>query len=86
MYLMSDILKNALDFIDPDFYYNGSPQSTLLQPIYLSFVTMTTLGVATVEPMNSFGYIWHIFQNLVGYVLLGYLVAVLGSKLTRRSA
>ena len=55
-------------------------------PFYFSFVTMTTLGMASVEPGNFWAAFWHTLQNLFGYVWLGYLIAVLGSKLTRRSA
>ena len=55
-------------------------------PYYFSFVTMTTLGVATIEPMGGLASLVHTVQNVFGYIWLGYLIAVLGSKLTRRSA
>ena len=80
-----NILTNSLDFIDPRFSYQGEPQTRLWQPFYLSFVTMTTLGLASAEPSNSAGYWWHTFQNFSGYIWLGYLIAVVGSKFTRRS-
>ncbi|MCE5249977.1 pentapeptide repeat-containing protein [bacterium] len=55
-------------------------------PYYFSAVTMTTLGLASVEP-NTFGAaLWHTFENIIGYMWLGYLIAVLGAKFTRRSA
>jgi len=52
----------------------------------MSFVTMTTLGLASAEPVNDAAFWWHTAQNIFGYIWLGYLIAVLGSKLTRRSA
>ena len=79
-------LETLLDKIDPVFRYNGDPQKLWWQPFYLSFVTMTTLGLASAEPINDAGFWWHTLQNITGYVLLGYLIAVLGSKFTRRSA
>ena len=82
---LPNFMRNILDIVDPEFCYNSMPQTTLWQPLYLSFVTMTTLGVATAEPVNHAAYWWHTGQNLLGYVMLGYLIAVLGSKLTRRS-
>ncbi len=84
--LFKDPIQNTLNYFDPKFTYNGQPQSMWWQPFYLSFATMTTLGLASAEPSNDVGFWWHTFQNLFGYVLLGYLIAVLGSKLTRRSA
>ena len=78
--------RNFFDSIDPRFTYQGQPQTRVWQPFYLSFVTMTTLGLASSEPSNWFGYFWHTAQNFFGYIWLGYLIAVLGSKLTRRSS
>lgn len=79
-------LRDLLDLFDPYFTYNGKPQTMWWQPFYLSFVTMTTLGLASAEPANTAAFLWHLAQNLIGYVLFGYLISVLGSKLTRRSA
>jgi len=56
------------------------------RPYYLSFVTMTTLGVASIEPGNGWAAFAHTVQNVIGYGWLGYLIAVLGAKFTRRSA
>lgn len=81
--LFPGFLRDFLDIIDPKFLYNSF---AWWKPFYLSFVTMTTLGVASVEPANDAAFWWHTAQNLFGYVWLGYLIAVLGSKLTRRSA
>ncbi|MFC1541576.1 pentapeptide repeat-containing protein [Candidatus Latescibacterota bacterium] len=55
-------------------------------PYYFSFVTITTLGMSSVEPVSFWGAFWHTIENIFGYGLLGYAIAVLGSKFTRRSA
>ena len=55
-------------------------------PYYLSFVTMSTLGMASVEPVTTAAAIWHTMENIIGYALLGYAIAVFGSKFARRSA
>jgi len=55
-------------------------------PFYLSFVTMTILGMASVEPVTTAAAVLHTIENIVGYALLGYAIAVFGSKFTRRSA
>ncbi len=56
------------------------------RPYYLSFVTMTTLGVSSIEPGNFQAALAHTIQNVIGYGWLGYLISVLGAKFTRRSA
>lgn len=71
-------------FIPLDFKHSGTTQ--LWHPFYFSFVTMTTLGLASVEPVSFWAALWHIFESVIGYLLLGYAISVLGSKLTRRSA
>ena len=47
---------------------------------------MTTLGMASVEPVTTGAAFWHTIENILGYGFLGYAIAVLGSKFTRRSA
>lgn len=78
-------LQRFLARIDPKFE-GFDLKARFWDPIYMSFVTMTTLGWSGVKPDNQAGYWWHTAQNLFGYIWLGYLVSVLGSKLTRRSA
>lgn len=83
-YWLPSCLQAALAFIDPQFegLIGTSPW---WKSFYMSFVTMTTLGWSSVEPANTAGFWWHTAQNLFGYIWLGYLIAVLGDKLTRRS-
>ena len=79
-------VRNILAWADPQFTYDIKCVPCCYLPYYLSFVTMTTLGVASVDIANPAAFWWHTAQNIIGFLLLGYLVAVIGSKFTRRSA
>jgi len=80
-------LQNLLAAIDPRFRYQDIPPGLDgWWPYYMSFVTMTSLGWASAQPVNKTGMVWHTILNLIGYALLGYFVSVLGAKLARRSA
>lgn len=56
------------------------------RPYYHSITTLTTLGWGSVEPKTTAGFWWHTAENIMGYLMLGYLIAVIGDLLTRRSA
>ena len=71
-------------FIPLDFQHSGTTQ--WWHSFYLSFVTITTLGLSSVEPISFWAAFWHTVENIIGYLWLGYAISVLGSKLTRRSA
>ncbi len=55
------------------------------RPYYHSITTLTTLGWGSVEPKTTAGFWWHTAENIMGYLMLGYLIAVIGDLLTRRS-
>ncbi len=76
-------LKDLLVIDKPMFVFRGDDW---WRPYYHSFTTLTTLGWGSAEPNSTTGFWWHTFENIGSYVMLGYLVAVTGDLLTRRSA
>jgi len=78
-------LKELLISWKPEFIYNNEIAAYWWRPYYTSFTTLTTLGWASAEPANTPAFVFHTVENLVSYVLLGCIIAVLGDLLTRRS-
>jgi|GEM_PF-6290333 uncharacterized protein YjbI with pentapeptide repeats len=80
--LLFGIIYSQCNFI----YFSELTYHDWWHPYYFSFVTMTTLGMSSVEPVSGWAAFWHTVENVIGFWLLGYAIAVLGSKFTRRSA
>lgn len=64
--------------------YSGSSESWLT-PFYYSIVTYTTLGFGDITPKNWIGEVVVIAEVVLGYTTLGLLLAILASKVARRS-
>ena len=75
-------LQSVLVIDKPMFIFDGPEW---WRPFYHSFTTLTTLGWASANPNSTAGFWWHTAENILGYVMLGYLIAVIGDLLTRRS-
>lgn len=60
--------------------------ATAFTPYYFSFVTFTTLGFGDVLPLNLAGEIWLTFEVVLGYVMLGGLISIFATKVSRRAA
>ena len=58
---------------------------TWLSPFYYSIVTLTTLGYGDVLPVTTAAKIVAILEVIIGYVMLGGLLAILSNKLARRA-
>jgi uncharacterized protein YjbI with pentapeptide repeats len=58
---------------------------TWFTPYYFSIVTFTTLGFGDVVPRNLAAEIWLTIEVIIGYVMLGGLIAIFATKLARRS-
>lgn len=58
---------------------------TWLSPIYYSIITLTTLGYGDVVPASLGGQIVAIIEVIMGYVMLGGLISILSTKMTRRA-
>jgi len=51
---------------------------------YYSVVTFTTLGFGDIIPQNSTAAIWVTIEVILGYIMLGGLITIFASKLSRR--
>ncbi|MCK4546528.1 MAG: pentapeptide repeat-containing protein [Candidatus Eisenbacteria sp.] len=60
------------------------PDRSWVAPLYLSVVTLTTLGYGDMVPVTSAARIVAMTQVLLGYVLLGGLLSILATKMARR--
>jgi voltage-gated potassium channel Kch len=64
---------------------DDGPSKSVVDPLYFSVVTFTTLGYGDVLPGGNVGKIVAGSEVLIGYVTLGLLLSVLANKLARRS-
>ena len=87
-------VEYALCKINPevtiDFTEETNPEHPLREPswttpYYFSIVTFTTLGFGDIKPRNQAAEVWLTLEVVTGYFFLGGLVAILASKLARRS-
>lgn len=58
---------------------------TAYSPFYFSVVTITTLGYGDVLPMTVAGQAATMFEVVVGYIMLGGLLAIFSNKIARRA-
>lgn len=83
---MPEPVASLLVRMDPEF--DVSPEErkpTGFTPYYFSIVTFTTLGFGDVTPTSKAGEIWLVVEVLLGYVMLGGLIAIFANKFARRS-
>ncbi len=67
--------------VDVDF---GSHE-TALSPLYYSVVTLTTLGYGDVLPVSLAAQGAAMVEVLLGYIMLGGLLAIFATRMARRS-
>lgn len=53
--------------------------------VYYSTVTITTLGFGDVTPITAQAKHWVMAEVIIGYIMLGGLISIFSTKLTRRS-
>ncbi len=58
---------------------------TFLSPFYYSVVTLTTLGYGDVVPASPAAQIMAMIEVTLGYVMLGGLLSIFATKMTRRA-
>jgi len=61
------------------------PHETWLSPLYLSVVTLTTLGFGDALPTTAVGQMVVMAEVIAGYFMLGGLLAILSNKMARRA-
>jgi len=59
---------------------------TVLSPLYLSVVTLTTLGFGDALPTTIAGQVTVMTEVVFGYFMLGGLLAILSNKMARRAS
>ena len=79
-----EALSNFLIAIDPSIDIQGR-DATPFTPYYFSIVTFTTLGFGDVVPKNLAGEIWLTSEVVLGYLMLGGLISIFSTKVTRRA-
>ena len=58
---------------------------TSLSPLYYSIVTLTSLGYGDVVPTSIAGQLLAMLEVILGYVMLGGLLALFTNKIARRA-
>jgi voltage-gated potassium channel Kch len=67
--------------VDVDF----GPYETVMSPLYYSVVTLTTLGYGDVLPNSLAAQVAAMVEVLLGYIMLGGLLAIFATRMARRS-
>ncbi len=83
---LPDGIKNVLISIDPKMGFNDKMIVNGFTPYYFSIVTFTTLGFGDVTPLNLAGQVWLTLEVVVGYIMLGGLITLFATKMTRQSS
>ena len=60
------------------------PHPTMISDLYLSVVTLTTLGFGDVVPKSMAGQLIVMFEVVTGYMMLGGLLSIFSNKMARR--
>lgn len=76
--------------MDPDGFFGfidftGADKDSWLSPFYYSIVTYTTLGFGDIKPMHWVGELVVMLEVIMGYMILGLLLAILANKVARRA-
>lgn len=83
----SFVILFSLIFFCCNLIYNANQSVAnsigLLQSFYFSVVTFTTLGFGDIVPKHGLGQILVALEVMLGYLLLGTLIAILIRKITR---
>lgn len=78
--LYAVIFASIYQMVDIDW----GPSQSGVSPFYFSFVTLTTLGYGDVLPLSEGAQAAVIAQVVIGYVMLGGLLAIFANKMGRR--
>jgi uncharacterized protein YjbI with pentapeptide repeats len=83
--LLMVVLFGVIFKMHPGLIDFGRHQMTAFTPFYFSFVTYTTLGFGDVTAMGLAGEILVAVEVVLGYLILGLLLAILANTVARRS-
>ena len=71
-------------YLGPDSFDTQHLDFNLLTMFYYSVVTFTTLGFGDIIPKTSIAALWVTAEVILGYIMLGGLITIFASKLSRR--
>ncbi|MDY0039980.1 MAG: ion channel, partial [Desulforhabdus sp.] len=71
-------------FLGPDYFASAYLKFNLSNMIYYSVVTFTTLGFGDITPKTTGAAMFVMCEVIIGYVMLGGLITIFASKLSRR--
>jgi len=74
---------SLLFYVLPDTVSNGE-HLRWFDYLYFSFVTFTTLGYGDITPISWYGKLMVVIEVMIGYVMLGLLVAILSRRIIGR--
>jgi voltage-gated potassium channel len=63
------------------FYIIGGEEWSLLDSLFMTFITLTTVGFQEVRPLSDAGQIWTIIIIIFGVTSFAYLISQFGSEL-----
>lgn len=81
-FVLAGLFAAIYPFVGVDF----GEHETWLSPLYFSIVTFTTLGYGDILPVTAAAQATVIVEVILGYTMLGGLLALITSKFTRRGA
>lgn len=70
--------------LGPDYFASSYLEFNLQNMIYYSVVTFTTLGFGDITPKTTEAAMLVMIEVIIGYVMLGGLITIFASKLSRR--
>lgn len=83
---LPEVFQNIFSWANPEIYVDSHTYNhSLWTPMYFSIVIFTTLGFGDVQPSNGAGLFWVSFEVILGYIMLGGMVSIFASKLSRRA-
>lgn len=68
------------------FHFQSKISFNWFTEIYYSIVTFTTLGFGDITPISIWAMVFVTAEVIIGYLMLGGLIAILASKLARRAS
>ncbi len=83
---LPDWIQSILISLDPTMHYSTELKLSWFTPYYFSIVTFTTLGFGDVTPTNTAGQLWLAIEVIIGYIMLGGLLTLFATNMTRQGS
>lgn len=83
--LIATVFAYKFWLMGPEHFSVGQLEFSLRTMIYFSVVTFTTLGYGDILPKTDAAAAWVVAEVVIGYMMLGGLIAIFSNKLARRA-